>query len=122
MGKRELQWTPLLGQFMALSGAVFVDRGNNAKAVQSLTAAGDTIKARKTSLWMFPEGTRSMRVHNDMLSFKRGAFHTAVNAGVPIVPIVFENYWRLYHKGVFESGVIRVKGPFPTEYSPTNQY
>lgn len=51
-----------------------------------------------------------MRPHNDLLSFKKGAFHTAVNAGVPVVPVVFENYWRLYHKGVFESGVIKVKG------------
>ena len=112
MAKKELQWAPLLGQFMSLSGAVFVDRGNNAKAVQSLTAAGETIKSRVTSLWMFPEGTRSMRPHNDLLQFKKGAFHIAVNAGVPIVPNVFENYWRLYRKGVFESGVIKVKGRF----------
>ncbi|KAJ3480588.1 hypothetical protein NLI96_g8242 [Meripilus lineatus] len=118
MGKKELQWAPLLGQYMTLSGAVFVDRGHNAKAIQSLTAAGETIKARSTSLWMFPEGTRSMRPHNDMLSFKKGAFHTAVNAGVPIVPIVFENYWRLYHKGVFESGTIKVKGTFSSTPNP----
>ncbi|EMD40536.1 hypothetical protein CERSUDRAFT_130477 [Gelatoporia subvermispora B] len=116
MAKKELQWTPLLGQFMTLSGAVWVDRGNNARAVRSLTAAGELMKARHTSLWLFPEGTRSMREHHDMIPFKKGAFHTAVQAGVPIVPVVCENYWRLYRKGVFESGTLRVKvlPPIPT--------
>lgn len=112
MAKKEIQWMPLLGQWMSLSGAVFIDRGNNAKAVQSLSAAGETIKARHTSLWMFPEGTRSMREHHDMLPFKKGAFHVAVEAGIPIVPVVCENYWRLYRKGVFGSGTIKVKGTF----------
>jgi 1-acyl-sn-glycerol-3-phosphate acyltransferase len=112
MAKKEVQWMPLLGQWMALSRAVFVDRGNSAKAIRSLTAAGETIKARHTSLWMFPEGTRSMREHHDMLPFKKGAFHVAVEAGVPIVPVICENYWRLYRKSVFESGTIKVKGEY----------
>lgn len=110
MAKKEVQWMPLLGQWMALSRAVFVDRGNSANAIRSLSAAGETIKARHTSLWMFPEGTRSMREHHDMLPFKKGAFHVAVEAGVPIVPVICENYWRLYRTGVFDSGTIKVKG------------
>ncbi|CDO73829.1 hypothetical protein BN946_scf185015.g158 [Trametes cinnabarina] len=116
MAKKELQWSPLLGQFMTLSGAVFVDRGNNARAVRSLTAAGETMKQRHSSLWLFPEGTRSMRPYADMLPFKKGAFHTAIQAQVPIVPVVCENYWRLYRKGVFESGTLKVKvlPPIPT--------
>ncbi|KAI0722662.1 1-acylglycerol-3-phosphate O [Earliella scabrosa] len=116
MAKKELQWTPLLGQFMTLGGAVFVDRGNNARAVRSLTAAGEIMKERNSSLWLFPEGTRSMRPYPDMLPFKKGAFHTAIQAQVPIVPVVCENYWRLYRKGVFESGTLKVKvlPPIPT--------
>lgn len=110
MAKKELQWSPFLGQFMTLAGAVFVDRGNNARAVRSLTAAGEILKQRKSSLWLFPEGTRSMRPYPDMLPFKKGAFHTAVQAQVPIVPVICENYWRLYRKGVFESGTLKVKG------------
>jgi len=116
MAKKELQWAPFLGMFMSLSGAVFVDRGNNAQAVRSLQAAGDYMKKNETSLWLFPEGTRSMRENHDMLPFKKGAFHAAVQAGVPVIPIVCENYWRLYRKGVFESGElkIRVLPPIPT--------
>ncbi|KAH9943174.1 1-acylglycerol-3-phosphate O [Epithele typhae] len=116
MAKKELQWSPLLGQFMTLAGAVFVDRGNNARAVRSLTAAGEIMKERKSSLWLFPEGTRSMRPYSDLLPFKKGAFHTAIQAQVPIVPVVCENYWRLYRKDVFESGTLKVKvlPPIPT--------
>jgi lysophosphatidate acyltransferase len=113
MGKKELQWTPLLGQYMTLSGAVFVDRRNNARAVQSLRAAADAVRVQAMSLWMFPEGTRSMRAESDMLPFKKGAFHLAVQAGVPIIPVVCENYWRLYRQGVFESGVLTIRGEFP---------
>ena len=110
VAKKELQWSPLLGQFMSLSGVVWIDRGNNAKAVRSLMAAGETMKAQRMALWLFPEGTRSMREHHDMLPFKKGAFHIAVQAGVPIVPVVCENYWRLYRKNVFESGTLKVRG------------
>ncbi|KAI0751090.1 1-acylglycerol-3-phosphate O [Daedaleopsis nitida] len=116
MAKKELQWSPLLGQFMTFAGAVFVDRGNNARAVRSLTAAGEIMKERNSSLWLFPEGTRSMRPYPDMLPFKKGAFHTAIQAQVPIVPVVCENYWRLYRNGVFDSGTLKVKvlPPIPT--------
>jgi lysophosphatidate acyltransferase len=110
MGKKELQWTPLLGQYMTLSGAVFVDRGNNARAVSSLRAAAERMRSESMALWMFPEGTRSMREQPDLLPFKKGAFHLAVQAGVPIVPIVCENYWHLYRKNVFESGTLKLRG------------
>lgn len=117
MAKKELQWMPLLGQYLTASGAVFVDRGNNAKAVRSLAAAGESMHARNTSLWLFPEGTRSMRPYHDMLPFKKGAFHLAVQAGVPIVPVVCENYWRLYRKNVFESGTLKLRGAFLGSYT-----
>ena len=97
MAKKELQWMPLLGQFLTASGAVFVDRGNNAKAVRSLAAAGEAMRERGTSLCLCPEGTRSMRQYHDMLPFKKGAFHLAVQAGVPIVPVVVANYAHILH-------------------------
>lgn len=96
------------------SGAVFVDRKNNTTAVESLKAAGDFMKKNTTALWLFPEGTRSMRKHHDLLPFKKGAFHTAVQAGVPVTPVVCENYWRLFHKGHFEGGVLKIRGEFET--------
>lgn len=47
-----------------------------------------------------------------MLPFKKGAFHLAVQAQLPIVPIVCENYAALYsskHKR-FDGGEVTVRG------------
>ncbi|KAG9120601.1 1-acylglycerol-3-phosphate O-acyltransferase [Ceratobasidium sp. 392] len=109
MAKKELQWAPLLGQYMSLSGAVFVDRANNKDALKALAAAGEDMKSKGVSLWVFPEGTRSSSEVPKMLPFKKGAFHLAVQAGVPIVPVVCENYWRLYRKGTLEEGSLRIR-------------
>lgn len=109
MAKQSLQYTPL-GPFMTMSGAVFVDRGNSASAVRSLVAAGELMRARRISLWMFPEGTRTSSAAADVRPFKKGGFHLAVQAGLPIIPVVTENYWRMYRRGVFDTGVIKVRG------------
>ncbi|KZT42936.1 1-acylglycerol-3-phosphate O [Sistotremastrum suecicum HHB10207 ss-3] len=116
LAKKELLWTPILGQFMLLSGAVFVDRGNSKKALQSLAAAGATMNEQQTAIWIFPEGTRTNQEAPDLLPFKKGAFHLAVQAGAPVIPVVCENYWKLYRKGVFEPGTLklRVLPPIPT--------
>jgi lysophosphatidate acyltransferase len=109
VSKDSLKYTPL-GPFMIMSGSVFVNRGNNAAAVASLSAAGNVMKKNKISTWMFPEGTRHLSKESNMLPLKKGGFHLAVSAGIPIIPIVVENYWHLYHQGVFNEGKIRVKG------------
>ena len=109
MAKRSLQYTPL-GPFMTLAGTIFVDRGNSASAFRSIDAAGETMKRTKTSLWMFPEGTRHLSKDATMLPLKKGGFHLAINAGIPVTPIVCENYWHIYRKGVFDSGIMKVRG------------
>ncbi|KAJ8698663.1 1-acylglycerol-3-phosphate O-acyltransferase, variant 2 [Pleurotus ostreatus] len=111
VAKKELRLTPL-GPWMTLSGAIWLNRGNSASAVRSLEAAGEEIKREKLSLWIFPEGTRHSSEAPDMLPLKKGGFHLAVQAGVPIIPVVFENYWRLYHRGVFEGGKLKIRSEY----------
>ncbi|KAH7916801.1 hypothetical protein BJ138DRAFT_995221 [Hygrophoropsis aurantiaca] len=115
MAKKELQWSPL-GPWMFMSGALFVDRGNSAKAHRSLAAAGELMKAQGTSLMMYPEGTRHSEEVPSLLPFKKGAFHLAVQAGIPITPIICENYWGIYHQGVLGTGTLKVRilPPIPT--------
>lgn len=110
MSKQSLKYVPLLGQFMQAAGAVFIDRGNNAVAVRSLQTAGEEIKRCHTSIWVFPEGTRTSRPYHDLRPFKKGAFHLAIQAGLPLVPVVAENYWNLYHQGHSEYGTFKVRG------------
>ncbi|KAK0230266.1 hypothetical protein IW262DRAFT_1337312 [Armillaria fumosa] len=114
MAKSSIRWTPL-GPFMIMSGAIFVDRGNNARAVSSLKAAGETMKSGGVSLWMYPEGTRHLSKDNNLLPLKKGGFHLAIQSGIPIVPIVAENYWWLYRKGFFGTGKIKVRALPPIQ-------
>ncbi len=77
-----------------------------------MAGASNEITKQKQSVYMFPEGTRSYAKEPMLLPFKKGAFHLAVQAGVPIVPIVIANYSNvLYVKDwKFKSGQILVKG------------
>jgi lysophosphatidate acyltransferase len=67
---------------------------------------------KQLSLFIFPEGTRSASPVPSLLPFKKGAFHLAVQAQLPIVPIVCENYAGLYSSKEkrFNSGEIVVRG------------
>ncbi|TDZ24373.1 putative acyltransferase [Colletotrichum sidae] len=116
--KASLKKTPVLGWFMSLSGSIFIDRKNTKDAREAMAGAANEIVKRKQSVYMFPEGTRSYAKDPVLLPFKKGAFHLAVQAGVPIVPVVVANYSHvLWLKGlVFNSGKIPVKvlDPIPT--------
>jgi lysophosphatidate acyltransferase len=110
--KKSLKSVPFLGWFMSLSGSVFIDRSNSHDARAAMSGAADEIQREKQSVYMFPEGTRSYSKEPMLLPFKKGAFHLAVQAGVPIVPVVAANYSDvLFVKGWrFNSGSIPVKG------------
>ena len=64
------------------------------------------------SVFIFPEGTRSYADGPEMGAFKKGAFHLAVKAGVPIVPVVAGNYWGVLsvREQRFRGGRIPVTG------------
>ncbi|KAK0629869.1 hypothetical protein B0T17DRAFT_201883 [Bombardia bombarda] len=117
--KSSLRRTPFLGWFMSLSGTIFIDRQNSKDARQAMSGAADEIRKRKQSVYLFPEGTRSYAKEPMLLPFKKGAFHLAVQAQVPIVPMVVANYSHvLWIKGFkFNAGVIPVKvlDPIPTK-------
>lgn len=90
--KSSLKYTPFLGQFMALSKTVFIDRANRATARAAFDGAANTMRNERQSVFIFPEGTRSYASEPTLLPFKKGAFHLAVQAQVPIVPVVAANY------------------------------
>ncbi|KAI9853059.1 MAG: 1-acylglycerol-3-phosphate O-acyltransferase [Vezdaea acicularis] len=109
--KKSLRLMPFLGWFMALSGTVFIDRSNRSTAMAAFDGAAAHMQKDKQSVYIFPEGTRSYTSKPEMLPFKKGAFHLAVNAQVPIVPIVVANYSNVLHvqSRIFEAGSIPVK-------------
>ncbi|GHD96008.1 1-acylglycerol-3-phosphate O-acyltransferase [Pseudocitrobacter faecalis] len=89
VGKKSLVWIPFFGQLYWLTGNLLIDRNNRAKAHSTIAEVVKAFNNRKISFWMFPEGTRSRG--RGLLPFKTGAFHAAIAAGVPIIPVCVSN-------------------------------
>ncbi|MDX8000090.1 1-acylglycerol-3-phosphate O-acyltransferase [Xenorhabdus sp. Reich] len=85
VGKKSLAFIPFFGQLYWLTGNILIDRVNRTKAHGTISQVVEQIKKKQVSVWMFPEGTRSRG--RGLLPFKTGAFHAAIMAGVPIVPV-----------------------------------
>jgi putative phosphoserine phosphatase/1-acylglycerol-3-phosphate O-acyltransferase len=88
VAKEELRNAPIVGQLLQLAGTVFVDRGDRAKAIEAMKPAVEATR-QGLSIAVAPEGTRSAT--KKLGPFKKGAFHMAMAAGVPIVPVVLKN-------------------------------
>jgi len=88
VAKKEVQSQPLIGPVLKMSGTVFIDRDNVKDPRRALEPAIEALEAGK-SVVIAPEGTRSK--DGKLGDFKRGAFHLAMQARVPIVPIVIHN-------------------------------
>lgn len=88
VAKKEIQKQPLVGPVLRLAGTVFIDRSNVRDPKVALQPAVEALAEGK-SVVIAPEGTRSK--DGKLGAFKRGAFHLAREAGVPVVPIVIHN-------------------------------
>ena len=86
VGKTSLRWIPFFGALYWASGNFLINRENRKQAIATIDQIVSSMKKTGLSIWMFPEGTRSRG--RGWLPFKRGAFHAAVQAGVPVVPVV----------------------------------
>ena len=107
MGKQSLAWIPLFGQVYYLSGNILIDRVRSSKAADTIRQVVAKIKQRGISIWMFPEGTRSKG--RGLIPFKTGAFHTAIAAKVPLVPIVCSSYTGQIDLNRWDNGEIIVE-------------
>ncbi|CDH49409.1 1-acylglycerol-3-phosphate acyltransferase [Lichtheimia corymbifera JMRC:FSU:9682] len=111
VAKKSIKYYPFLGWYMTLSRAIFLDRKNRNNAIKEARHAAENIHKKKTSVFLFPEGTRGHASKLDLLPFKKGAFYMAVQARVPVVPIVIANYNHLYDSAAkrFLPGNVRIK-------------
>ena len=109
IGKKEIKKIPVLGQILTASkGMIFIDRADREKAIEAMKPAVDALKSG-TSVVIFPEGTRSYDY--TLGQFKKGAFHLAMQAKVPVVPIVIENAHDAMPRGlsILQPATIRIK-------------
>jgi 1-acyl-sn-glycerol-3-phosphate acyltransferase len=75
---------PIWGWALLVSPFLVLDRSNPIKAQRTIGKAIERIR-NGASVLFFPEGTRTHT--GTMQSFKRGAFHLAREANVPVVPV-----------------------------------
>lgn len=107
VGKKSLKWIPVFGQMYWLTGNILIDRKNTSKAMGTISLTAKKIKENKLSVWMFPEGTRSRG--RGLLPFKTGAFRTAAQAGVPIVPICASEQHKTIDLSRWDNGKIIIE-------------
>ncbi len=100
IAKKELLKAPILGYSMGFVNVMAIDRSNRERAVETIRIATDRLRSG-VSIMVCPEGTRAQP--GQMLPFKKGAFHMAVEAGAPIVPIALKNSDVLMGKGTGEA-------------------
>lgn len=100
VAKKELLDAPILGFGMGYVNVIAIDRSNRERAVETLKIVNERLR-QGISFGVCPEGTRANP--GEMLPFKKGAFHLAVQTGVSIVPIALKNADVLMGRGQAEA-------------------
>lgn len=85
VSKAEIFKVPVIGWNMRLNNYIALLRGDRDSVIVMMGRCAQTL-AQGSSVMMFPEGTRS--ASGQLQAFKTGAFELALDADVPIVPIV----------------------------------
>lgn len=107
MMKKELFRTPFLGLACKLVGHISVDRSNPLKAAETIKIAKKNLQ-NGTSVVFFPEGSRTRT--GKMSAFKRGAFITAQELGLPVVPVAIQGSFDIMRPGtnIIKPGVVHL--------------
>ncbi|MCO4754833.1 MAG: 1-acyl-sn-glycerol-3-phosphate acyltransferase [Bacteriovoracaceae bacterium] len=115
LGKKEILYVPFMGLCFYFGGNVFIDRKNKKRALKSLNNVKKKLTEYKLSVVIFPEGTRNPE--RGLLPFKKGAFHTAIQTQMPIVPFAVSHYVQEMDLNKWRSAHIKVRylEPIPTE-------
>lgn len=111
--KREVLYYPVVGLTLYLVGFLIIDRGNNARARRTMDRAAKRMARQRLTVFIAPEGTRGLA--GDVLPFKKGLMHLAMNSAAPIVPMIIDGAHELHGRGKLASRpghvVIRVLPP-----------
>ncbi len=107
VAKKELQKMPIIGQIMQMTGTIFLDRADKEKSIEAMKPAVESLQ-NGISIVIFPEGTRSYDY--TLGKFKKGAFHIAMQAGVPLIPVILKNAHDAMPRGknVFNPTLVEV--------------
>lgn len=107
VAKKEAKNIPGFGQLFQIADVAFIDRGNVADPRAVMAPVVDRLRAG-LSIVLSPEGTRSPTPR--LGPFKKGAFHIALQAQVPIIAMVMKGQNEVLWRGsqVMRPGTIEV--------------
>jgi 1-acyl-sn-glycerol-3-phosphate acyltransferase len=94
--KQELARIPLWGVAAVKIGFIAIDRADSQQARARMDEAIESVRSGRRII-VFAEGTRS--ADGRLQRFKKGGFHLAVDAGVPVLPVAINGSHSLYPKG-----------------------
>lgn len=114
VAKKELAKVPVIGWNLYLNRYMLIDRKSFSGSKKMLIDGMKNLKMGN-SLMIFPEGTRSET--GKIGRFKDGAFSLALNAKVPILPVVVEGT-----RNVFASKLIKYRQEFKVKILPEIPY
>ncbi|KAI5935863.1 1-acyl-sn-glycerol-3-phosphate acyltransferase beta [Manis javanica] len=109
IAKRELLFLGPVGLIMYLGGVFFINRQRSSTAMTVMAKVGERMVQENLKVWIYPEGTRND--NGDLLPFKKGAFYLAIQAQVPIIPVVYSSFSSFYDTRMrrFTSGTVQVE-------------
>lgn len=107
VAKKELLKIPIFGAGLSFVNIIAIDRTNSEKALQSMKEAR-AVMDKGYSFGVFAEGTRALP--GELLPFKKGAFHLAIQTGAPVIPVAIKNTDSMMGKktGVAHGGTIEM--------------
>lgn len=91
VGKSEMESVPLFG-IMYRKLHITVNRSSLKSRMHTIVRSMQAIDEGK-SLTIFPEGGMVSKNHPHMVKFKDGAFRTAIEKQIPIVPVTIPHNW-----------------------------
>lgn len=116
LAKKDFFQYPLVGWMLRMAGDIRLVRGNKDSIVAAMDACKDRL-AKRTSVMIFPEGTRSR--DGNLGTFKDGAFRLAIETGTPVLPVVVHGAYEALVKGDWRYGVcdaeVRVLPPIEVD-------
>ncbi|MCU0361849.1 MAG: 1-acyl-sn-glycerol-3-phosphate acyltransferase [Bacteroidales bacterium] len=95
ISKIENERVPFIGWYLKMAKYITVNRGDDDSKAKMLDDSLACLK-RGISIMIFPEGTRSR--DGRIGFFKRGAFQLAMQAGVPLLPVLIDGTGEILPK------------------------
>jgi 1-acyl-sn-glycerol-3-phosphate acyltransferase len=93
VAKKELRWIPFYGWYAWRAEAIWIDRARGSKALRALIRGSRKTLREGRSIFMFPQGTRTMPGETQSYQAGVAALYSAV--GVPVVPVALNSglFW-----------------------------